>query len=88
MYKVMEASIRGVQKITGDNLKAVWPKFLHFKLGRFSVMKEVHGANVCPNLKLKIGPKYFPASLSLSMIHFVTKIVFELTNKLISLIDF
>ncbi len=33
-------TIRGVQKLTGKNLKVVWGQVFHFKLDSFAVIKE------------------------------------------------
>jgi hypothetical protein len=60
-------TFRGVQKLTGKNLKVVWGQVFHFKLDSFAVIKEVHGAKARPCLKLKTRPRFYPASLSLSM---------------------
>jgi hypothetical protein len=48
-----------------------WPKsclgqVFNFKLDSFADMNELYGANAKPYLKLKLGPRFCPASLSLS----------------------
>jgi len=51
--------LQGAHYLAGENLKVVWAKFSHFKLGRFVVMQEVYGANAkCPCLKLKSLPRF------------------------------
>jgi hypothetical protein len=52
----------------GENLKVVWAEFLTLSWGSFALLKELHGANARPNLKLKTRPSFCPASLSLSMV--------------------
>ncbi len=55
-------------------MKANWRKpknglgrVFHLKLASFAVIKEVHGANKRPFLKLKIRPRLCPGSISLTM---------------------
>jgi hypothetical protein len=39
----------------------------NFKLASFAIMKEMHGAIVCPYLKLKTWPGFCPAGLTWSV---------------------
>jgi len=52
----------------GREPKSCLGHVFNFKIGHFPVMKEVHGANARPYLKLKIWPGFCPASLRLSLV--------------------
>ncbi len=47
--------------------KSCFGQVFKFKLGSFSVIKEVHGAKAHPCPKLKTRPRFCPPSLGLSM---------------------
>ncbi len=46
----------GSSKVNMRNPKNCLSRIFHFKLVRFSAMKQMHGTNTCPYLKLKTHP--------------------------------
>ncbi len=55
--------IPGSAEANGTGHKNCLDQVFHFRIGSFSVMKEVLGANVHPYLKLKFWPRFYPTSL-------------------------
>ncbi len=59
--------VRGVRKLTGDNLKVVWAEFSLFKLDCFASLQNKCITNFQNLLELKTQPRFRPVNWSLSM---------------------
>jgi hypothetical protein len=60
------SNLLGNKKENGSEPKSCLGRVFNFKLDSFADMNELYGANAKPCLKLKLGPRFCPASLSLS----------------------
>jgi hypothetical protein len=56
---------RGVQKLTGDNLKVVAAEFSTYSLAVFVMSVIAWHTHARPQLELKTRPRFCPVSLSL-----------------------
>jgi hypothetical protein len=56
--------VPGSAKANGRETNSWLGRVLHFKSASFSVMKEVHGTNARPYLRVKTRPRFCPDSLS------------------------
>ncbi len=49
-------------KANEDNIRVVFGRVFHFKLGSFVIMQKVYAVHMRPYLKLKTWPRFCPAS--------------------------